>query len=241
MSVIYEPRGKAREYSPLACNLYSGCEHGCLYCYAPAATRTDRKQFIEAHPRNDIIKNLEKDCQNWKGSKDHVLLCFTSDPYQPLEVEHRITQKAIYMLNMYGFPVQIFTKGGLRAIRDFGILQKNPDNAFSVTLTLDNPDISKQWEPKAAPPDERIESLKIGHSMGIKTWVSFEPVIDPKAVYRMINITHEFVDLYKVGKMNYHPISKTIDWRTFGFTVKNILDNLGKPYYLKKDLLAFMQ
>jgi len=241
MSVIYEPRGKAREYSPLACNLYSGCEHGCVYCYAPAATRTDHKQFIKAKPRNDIIENLEKDYQKWQGPKDHVLLCFTCDPYQPIEDQYRITQKAIYMLNMHGFPVQILTKGGLRATRDFGILQKNPDNAFSVTLTLDDPELSKQWEPLAALPEERIESLKMAHSMGIKTWVSFEPVIDPEAVYRMIERTHLFVDLYKVGKLNYHPHAKTIDWKQFGFTVKTILENLNKPFYIKKDLEHFMQ
>ena len=28
-TVIYEPRGRAREYSPLAVNLYRGCSHGC--------------------------------------------------------------------------------------------------------------------------------------------------------------------------------------------------------------------
>ena len=27
MPVIYEPSGKAREYSPLACNLYLSCTH----------------------------------------------------------------------------------------------------------------------------------------------------------------------------------------------------------------------
>jgi len=235
--VIYEPRGKAREYSPLACNLYSGCEHACTYCYAPAATRTDREQFIQAKPRIDILKNLQKNCQKWEGTKDIVLLCFTCDPYQPIEDEYRITQKAIYMLNMYGFPVQILTKGGMRAVRDFSLLQDNPDNAFSVTLTLDNPTLSKQWEPMAATPEERIESLKIAHSMNIKTWVSFEPVIDPEAVYRMINITHNFVDLYKVGKMNYHPIAKTINWRTFRTKTESMLKSLNKDYYIKKDLM----
>ena len=25
MNVIYEPKGRAREYAPLACNLYMGC------------------------------------------------------------------------------------------------------------------------------------------------------------------------------------------------------------------------
>ena len=39
--LIYEPSGRAREYAPLALNLYNGCPHGCTYCYAPAATHKD--------------------------------------------------------------------------------------------------------------------------------------------------------------------------------------------------------
>jgi DNA repair photolyase len=35
--VIYEPKGKAGEYAPLALNLYAGCSHGCTYCFAPTA------------------------------------------------------------------------------------------------------------------------------------------------------------------------------------------------------------
>jgi DNA repair photolyase len=35
MPIIYEPRGKAREYSDLAVNLNMGCSHACRY-YCPA-------------------------------------------------------------------------------------------------------------------------------------------------------------------------------------------------------------
>ena len=31
--LIYQPKGKAREYSPWACNLYNGCTNNCTYCY----------------------------------------------------------------------------------------------------------------------------------------------------------------------------------------------------------------
>ena len=30
MKIIYEPKGKAKEYADLAINLYKGCTHGCL-------------------------------------------------------------------------------------------------------------------------------------------------------------------------------------------------------------------
>ena len=57
MSIIYEPRGKAREYAELAVNLYKGCSHACVYCYAPAATFCDREKFsspdyIRPRPRH---------------------------------------------------------------------------------------------------------------------------------------------------------------------------------------------
>ena len=44
-SVIYEPKGKAGEYSKLAANIYNGCGHGCEYCFAPAFLRTARETF----------------------------------------------------------------------------------------------------------------------------------------------------------------------------------------------------
>ena len=53
--VVYEPRGKAREYSPLAANLYSGCSHQCKYCYAPATLHKTKEKFYESSPREDKI------------------------------------------------------------------------------------------------------------------------------------------------------------------------------------------
>ena len=57
MSIIYEPTGKAREYSPLAANFYDGCDHGCKYCYAPGIRRKERIDYRDnVRPRSDIVK-----------------------------------------------------------------------------------------------------------------------------------------------------------------------------------------
>lgn len=235
--IIYHPRGKAQEYSPLAANLYKGCSHACTYCWAPKATYTSPDDFHKAEPRYNVLNQLSKEAERFKGPKEEVLLSFTSDPYQPIEMDLQITRKAIYTLNLHGFPVQILTKGGLRACRDFDLLAKNDGNKFSVTLTLDDPERSRRWEPNAALPEERIESLRLAHNLGIKTWVSFEPVIDPEAVYRLIEETHAFVDLYKIGKLNYHPHARTIDWPGFRSEIVKILEGHGKAFYLKRDLV----
>ena len=87
MSIIYEPSGRAREYSQSAANLYKGCGHGCIYCYAPDAIRMDRADFY-ANPsaRRNVLRELEKDCVRLEGKETRpILLSFSSDPYQPLD------------------------------------------------------------------------------------------------------------------------------------------------------------
>lgn len=44
--VIYEPKGRANEYSPYACNLYIGCSHRCRYCYAPHALQRSADNYF---------------------------------------------------------------------------------------------------------------------------------------------------------------------------------------------------
>ena len=242
MSIIYKPKGKALEYSPLAANLYKGCGHDCKYCFAPKATFTDREVFSSKEyirPRPNVIEQLRKDAVKYRGTDKNVLLSFTTDPYQPIEDEIGITRMALMILNGNDIPVTILTKGGLRACRDFYILVKNPNNAFSVTLTTDDPYEHIKWEPGAAWPSERVLSLKLARNAGIKTWVSFEPVFNPDAVIRLIQRTHSYVDLYKVGKLNYHPLAKTINWQKFLFRVESELKKFDKAYYIKKDLEAY--
>ena len=72
--------------------------------------------------------------------------------------------------------------------------------------------------------------------MGIKTWVSLEPVIDPKQTLELISETYTFVDFYKVGCLNHNELSKKIDWKQFGHDAEKLLIALGNEYYIKKDL-----
>ncbi|MDL2315496.1 hypothetical protein LJC59_00235 [Desulfovibrio sp. OttesenSCG-928-A18] len=241
MPAIYEPRGKAFEYSPLALNLYKGCAHACAYCFAPSATFTERAKFSQKsyiRPRPGILGELEKDAQKFSGDQREILLSFTSDPYQPCEEKHGITRKALEILKANSLRPTILTKAGVLAQRDFDILSTIPGAAFAVTLTSDSEVESAEWEPQAGKPCERIDSLKKAHEAGIKTWVSFEPVINPDAALRLVEQIYPFVDLFKVGKLNYHAHSKTIDWPAFRESITTLLDKIGKPYIIKKDLLA---
>lgn len=240
MSIIYEPSGRAREYADLAANLYSGCSHGCQYCYAPGAMRMNRDEFhLMAKPRKDVLKLLERDCKKLAGSGKQVLLCFSTDPYQPCEEQHQLTRQAIEILHQYGLFVNVLTKGGTRACRDFDLL--GPGDAFGTSLTFAAYADSEKWEPGAALSNDRLAAMALAHREGIPTWASMEPVIDPIGTLTLIELAAPYCDFFKVGKLNHHPLEKTIDWRKFGEDAETLLRSLGKPYYIKKDLRECME
>jgi len=246
MDVIYTPKGRALEYADHALNLFEGCEHGCTYCYAPSAMRRDRTEYhATAKPRKDILKRLKRDVDKFKEQDlfskaekkpESVLLSFSSDPYQPIEEKVCVTRKAIELLHSVGINVQILTKGGPRAERDFDLLKSS--DFFATTMTFLDEDDSIEWEPKAATPAERIATIRKAKKIGIQTWVSLEPVISVEQTLAIIDETHEEVDLFKVGTLNHHALSKTIDWKKFRRDVEAKLKSYGKNYYLKKDLRA---
>ena len=236
--IIYETRGKAREYRELACNLYTGCGHKCIYCYAPNVLRRKREVFNEqTAPRKNILDKLRKDAEKYaaSGETKQVLFCFTSDPYQP---EHPITRDALSIIKYNGLSFCVLTKGGSRALEDIDLYDDGDTFASSLTTLSDGESIL--WEPKAALPSDRIETLKTFHDAGINTWVSLEPVLDPETVYEIIRKTHSFVDEFKVGVLNYHPLAKEINWSQFAHKVKGLLESLNQPYFLKADLKKYL-
>lgn len=240
MPVIYEPAGRAREYAPLAANLYSGCSHGCIYCYAPLALKRRREAFHSSPgPRKGVLEALEKDARRLaaRGERRPILMSFTSDPYQPCEAEFGLTRAGLEILARHGLRVTVLTKGGTRALRDLDLLAR-PGNALAATLTTLDPEESLRWEPEAALPADRIQALAEAKRAGLHTWVSLEPVLDPAWALEIIRATREVVDLYKVGRLNYHPRARRIDWAGFRDQAVTLLERLGKDYYIKADLRA---
>jgi len=240
MRVIYEPRGRAAEYSPLAANLYYGCSHGCLYCYVPQTIKENREVFkAQPRPRKDILKYLEKDAKAFRSDDREILISFISDPYQPLEMELGITRRAIEILIKNELRFTILTKGGMRAVRDFDLLETYEKCRFGTTLIFTEQANSDKWEPNAPPITNRITAIKEAHERGIKTWVSLEPVIDPQQALALIRELNSYVGHWKIGKLNYKQPDKPVDWIKFRQDVRKQLDSLGADYYLKKSLTKF--
>lgn len=239
MYSIYEPKGKAREYSPLALNIYNGCDHNCVYCYVKTGMSFVRCDNNDVTVKKDLIKYLEKDCKNNIINKQ-VLLSFTGDPYCKKDKELEITKQVLEILYKYNVPTAILSKGGFRILRDLELFKKF-GNMIKVgaTLTFDNNIDSIKNESGGAIPEERIETLKILYENGVKTWVSLEPVFSVEQTMNLMELTKNYVNEYKIGKLNHYKIENEPNWRDLlESSVKFCIDN-NKEFYIKDDLFRF--
>lgn len=239
-SIIYAPRGQAGEYSKLATNPYRGCGHQCSYCYVPAVIKIGRPEFdAGAIPRPNFLQQLTKDARKYQalGITEQVMLSFTTDPYHP--GDSTLTRQTLEVLRDHGLAFCTLTKGGNRAVRDLDMFRKDRD-AFACTLTSLDDDFAARWERGAATPYDRIFTLRTFHHHGIFTWVSLEPTLDTASSLSIIEHTHEFVDLYKIGRANYLPMTAKTDWKAYTEAVVELCQRLGVKHYIKRDLQQYL-
>lgn len=223
MKPIYEPKGMAKEYGDYAVNIYTGCPHCCHYCFAPGTLRRSREQFhTHVEPRTGIVEAVHNQIEQEKITDKLIHLCFTCDPY-PMGYDTTPTRAIIALLKSSGNHVQILTKGD--GTRDFDLLDS--DDWYGVTIDgLKNP--------KCLANDKRVQALYDANAKGIKTWVSFEPVLCVGNVIKYLRLVAPIIDSVKFGKLN-HFVSPS-DWKDIGRIIESECHRLGVNYYIKESL-----
>jgi len=239
---IYNPSGKAKEYSYWACNFYVGCSNGCTYCYlkkgrGSAILGGDKPQLKkcfrnESHALEVFEKELLQNVEELR--KYGLFFTFTSDPM--LSETIKLTWQAMDICICNKIPVKILTKCTNRvqelidfdngSVKNYSFKGKQYV-AFGFTLTGHD-----ELEPNASTNGERIEAMKKLHEAGFKTFASIEPIIDIMSAWDMIVSTRDFCDLYKIGILSGSKI-KGID-KSF---IKSITDISIGMIYFKDSLL----
>jgi len=67
-----------------------------------------------------------------------------------------------------------------------------------------------------------------------------EPVLYPEQSLELIQLTHPFVDEYKLGILNYHPHAATINWQKYSITAIELVRKLDKKLYIKGDFKRYL-
>jgi DNA repair photolyase len=125
-------------------------------------------------PRIGLLDTIEGLARGTR-EKLPVMISDCTDPYQPLEAEHRITRHCAQVLAKHHFPLLIVTKSNL-VTRDIDIFQQTK-TVVSMTVTTLRSDIAALLEPNAPSPRLRISALKAIGEGGIPTVARVDPMM----------------------------------------------------------------
>lgn len=232
------------EYGDYTINHVQGCAHGCLYpCYAMMnARRFGQSKTYEDWCTPKLVENaleiLDKEIPRLKDKIQSVQLCFTTDPFMYGYDEVKdMSLKIIQKLNAANIKCTALTKGVL----PIELAQMWTENEYGITLISLNEQFRKEFEPNAAPYEQRISSLMALHNAGCKTWVSIEPYPTPNIIEQNFNAILDaisFTDKIIFGRLNYNKkVSEYKDYKKyFNELAQNVIDfcrKNNKQYHIK--------
>ncbi len=204
-------------------NPYRGCEHGCVYCYArpshgylnlSAGLDFETKLFAKTNAAERLRHELSR--RGYACSP--INLGANTDPYQPIEREHRITRQVIEVLAEHRHPLTIVTKNAL-VERDLDLLAPMArDKLVQVFLSVTSLDnrLASTLEPRASAPHRRLEAIANLNAAGVPCGVLVAPIIPAvtdrfleeileraaavgarHAGYTIIRLPHELAGLFR--------------------------------------------
>ncbi len=165
-------------------NPYRGCEHGCVYCYArPTHEYLGFSAGLDFESRilvkEQAASLLEEAIARRSWTPVPLVMSGVTDPYQPAERTLEVTRRCLEVLTRTRHPVALITKS--RGVeRDTDLLAELARyRAVHVTLSVTtlNRRLQRALEPRASPPEHRLEAIRTLTLAGVPVAVNVAPVI----------------------------------------------------------------
>jgi DNA repair photolyase len=162
-------------------NIYRGCGHGCVYCFARYSHRylDDADFFGDIYVKTNVAEILDKEFSRKSWKKEPVNVGGVTDAYQPTEERYCLMPEVIRVFIKHQNPLVIVTKSVL-PLRDIELIRElalhvRVEVLVSVS-TLDEK-IRMITEPDSAPTADRLNMLSAFKEAGCRTGVLLMPVI----------------------------------------------------------------
>ena len=176
-------------------NVYRGCEHGCIYCYARPtheflgfSSGLDFEQTLMVKTNAPELLRNELGAKSWRPQV--LAMSGITDPYQPVERKLQLTRRCLAVLAEFRNPVGIITKNQL-VTRDLDLLRQLNDYsavAVYVSITTLDPALRRVMEPRTAPPDARLRTIERLAREGIPVGTLVAPIIPGLTDHEIPNI-----------------------------------------------------
>ena len=157
-------------------NCYTGCRHGCVYCYARFMQRFHPHpepwgQFVDV--KVNAVSALRRQLK--RARPGSVFVSSACDGWQPLEKQWELTRECCRLLTEHGFAVHALTKRPL-VLRDLDVFRPGLSRV-GTTITTPDARLARLWEPECVTPEDRWGILRAAHRAGLETSVMFGPLL----------------------------------------------------------------
>jgi DNA repair photolyase len=157
-------------------NCYTGCQHGCGYCYArfmqrfhPHAEEWGGFVDVKVNAAYVLARQLRR------LPPGDVFTCSACDGWQPIEERYRLTRECCRLLLDAGFRLNVLTKSRL-VLRDLDLFAGH-EVRVGVTITTPDEHWARIWEPAASTVADRVAILRQARVRGLATAVMFGPLL----------------------------------------------------------------
>jgi DNA repair photolyase len=157
-----------------ALNPYTGCRHGCLYCYVPAVMQLDRDRWgTWVQAKTNIPSVLERELR--RKARGVVGIATVTDAYQPAEETYRLTRRCLEALATRDWPVDVLTKSTL-VTRDIDLLRRFSGAKVGLTIPALDDRLRRVLEPRASSIENRFAAVRTCADADIPTYVFCGPL-----------------------------------------------------------------
>ncbi len=180
-------------------NPYNGCTFGCTYCYAAFFTPTQAQQdewgkWVRV--KSNALELLQKKRRRPLIDKA-VYMSSVTDPYQPIERQLELTRAILQeLLDYHQVRLVIQTRSPL-VTRDLDLLQRFDHVRVNMTITTDDDDVRKAFEPFCASTAQRLKAIQTVHEAGVDACVTLTPLLPVR------DATQFAQDLYATGVRHF--------------------------------------
>ena len=143
---------------PIRFDTYEGCSHGCRYCFVQR--KHDISQIDKgesAKSLRDFINGKRTTDTNWADWNIPIHWGGTSDPFQPIEKQERISYECLKVLAETKYPFVVSTKGRLVADPEYLDLLAKCNCVVQISMVCSKYD---KIEPGVPSYEERLQIAK---------------------------------------------------------------------------------
>jgi DNA repair photolyase len=161
-------------------NPYTGCTHGCVYCYARFMKRfsghaEEWGAFLDAKINAPALLRAELSRKR-KRPSGQVFLSSVTDPYLPAEEKYLLTRGVLEVLLEFQLPVSILTKSGL-VLRDLDLFKQFKECSVGLSLMTADDQLGRRFDQRVTPPSKRIQALRTLKEAGVSTYAFISPFL----------------------------------------------------------------